>query len=91
MVTFQNFSPSAKFFLVPKVTVRPPSGRWTSRSKDKGGYHFNPPKNTFRSPSGRGTSCQFIEFTEGWFQKVTVRPQRVQCVRRSVDSGGRGN
>ncbi len=39
MATFQKFSPSAKNFMVPKVTVRPPSGRWTSRSVDKGeGY-----------------------------------------------------
>ncbi len=37
MVTFQKIPPSAKIFMVPKVTVRPPSGRWTSRSVDKGG------------------------------------------------------
>ncbi len=30
MVTFQKF-------MVPEVTVRPPSGRWTSRSVDRGG------------------------------------------------------
>ncbi len=38
MATFQKFSPSAKNLMVQKVTVRPPSGRWTSRSVDKGGY-----------------------------------------------------
>ncbi len=43
MVTSQKFSPSAKIFMVPKVTVRPPSGRWTSRSVDKGGGVPTPP------------------------------------------------
>ncbi len=37
MVNFQKFSPSAKIFMVPHVPGRPPSGRWTSRSVDKGG------------------------------------------------------
>jgi hypothetical protein len=34
MVTLQKFSPLAKNFMVPEVTVRPLGGRWTSRSVD---------------------------------------------------------
>ncbi len=58
MVTFQKFSPSAKIFMVPKVTVRRPRGRWTSRSVDK--YppphtipHFVPYMGVYKSQCAR--------------------------------------
>jgi hypothetical protein len=82
MVIFQKKIAFGQKFIVPKVTVRPPSGWWTSRSVDRGGgvpgspekLQFGHPKPTEKARSNYPKKCNLKNKTNLLWSKLGVPP-----------------